>query len=108
MMRRKWMYGLIGKMNAQPGRRDDVLEILLGTLAPMPGCTSYVVALDPEDTDGIWITEVWDSRDSHQASLQLPSVREAIARARPLIAGFSHHVETTPVDGLGLQRSSVG
>ena len=68
----------------------------------MPGCLSYVVARDPADADAIWITEVWDSRDSHRASLQLPQVRAAIARARPLIAGFESGVETVPVGGVGI------
>lgn len=98
------MYGLIGKMNAQPGKRDALLSILLDGIAAMPGCLSYVVALDPDDPDGIWITEVWESRDSHQASLALPAVKDAIAQARPLIAGFSSHVETTPVGGIGFER----
>ena len=41
-----------------------------------------------EDEDALWITEVWDSETSHQASLSLPSVQEAIRQGRPLIAGF--------------------
>jgi quinol monooxygenase YgiN len=68
----------------------------------MPGCLSYVVAKDPADADAIWITEVWNDRDSHRASLQLPQVQGAIARARPLIAGFDSSVETEPVGGVGI------
>ncbi len=49
--------------------------------AAMPGCLSYVVARDPKDPDAIWITEVWDSKESHAASLQLPAVREATSSA---------------------------
>ena len=96
------MYGLIGKMTTVDGKRDAFLEILLQGVNDMPGCLSYVVALDPGDPNGIWITEVWDSEASHQASLALPSVKEAIAKGRPLIAGFSNHVVTTPVGGQGL------
>ncbi|QDH71811.1 antibiotic biosynthesis monooxygenase [Lysobacter alkalisoli] len=96
------MYGLIGKVRAMPGQRDALVEILLEGTAGMPGCQSYVIAKDPTDTDGIWITEVWDSADSHKASLSLPAVQEAIARARPLIAGFDQRIETEPVGGHGL------
>jgi quinol monooxygenase YgiN len=96
------MYGLIGKMTAAAGRRDDLIAILLASTAGMPGCLSYVVARDSTDPDGIWISEVWDSKASHDASLALPAVREAIAKGRPLIAGFSDHVETIPVGGVGL------
>lgn len=96
------MYGLIGKMTAAPGRRDALAAILLGGLDAMPGCLSYVVAEDPEDADALWITEVWDSPDSHRASLDLPQVQAAIARARPIIAGFSDRHETHPIGGIGL------
>ena len=68
----------------------------------MPGCLSYVVALDPTDADAIWITEVWDSEESHRASLSLPAVQQAIAAARPLIADFGDSVATIPVGGQGL------
>ena len=56
------MYGLIGRMLAVPGRRDELLGLLLEGNAAMPGCRSYVIARDPGSDDGIWITEVWDSR----------------------------------------------
>ena len=74
------MYGLIGKMRAQAGKRDELLDILLGSTGAMAGCLSYVIARDPADADAIWITEVWDNRASHKASLQLPEVQAAIPR----------------------------
>lgn len=98
------MYGLIGKMSAAPGRRDELAAILLEGTGNMPGCLSYIVATDPADPDALWITEVWDGQASHQASLQLPAVQAAIARGRPLIAGFSNRVETAPLGGFGLRR----
>ncbi len=96
------MYGLIGKMTATPGARDALVAILLEGTQAMPGCLSYVVARDPANAEAIWITEVWDDEASHKASLQLPAVQAAIAKARPLIAGFSDRVETAPVGGVGL------
>ncbi|MGD9906237.1 MAG: putative quinol monooxygenase [Vicinamibacterales bacterium] len=96
------MYGLIGKMTAVAGRRDELVAILLDGVSGMPGCLSYVVAVDPADAEVIWITEVWDSQASHAASLGLPSVKAAIARGRPLIAAFAPGTVTTPVGGHGL------
>ena len=96
------MYGLIGKITATPGQRDALIDILLGGTQAMPGCLSYVVARDPAHADALWVTEVWTDQASHAASLSLPGVREAIARGRPLIAGFSDRVETSPVGGHGL------
>ena len=98
------MYGLIGKMTATSGQRDALAAILLEGTSAMPGCISYVVATDPADADALWITEVWDSAESHRASLALPEVQAAIAKGRPLIAGFSNRTETIPVGGFGLSR----
>lgn len=99
------MYGLIGKMKAAPGQRDALIAILLDGIGGMPGCLSYVVAQDPADADAIWITEVWTDAASHKASLALPAVQQAIAKARPLIAGFDSHHETVPVGGHGLPQA---
>jgi quinol monooxygenase YgiN len=96
------MYGMIGKMTAATGKRAEVISLLLPAVAAMPGCLSYVVAQDPADENGIWITEVWDSKDSHDASLSLPEVKKSIAAARPMIAGFSNQVITTPIGGYGV------
>lgn len=96
------MYGLIGKMITAPGQRDAVLAILMESTRAMPGCRSYIIATDPVDANAIWITEVWDDEASHKASLSLPAVKDAIARARPLIAGFGERFVTTPVGGHGL------
>ena len=96
------MFGLIGKMRAAPGKRDDLIAILLESTGAMPGCLSYIVASDPMDADGIWITEVWTDEASHKASLSLAEVQAAIAKARPIIAGFDSQTRTTPVGGVGL------
>ena len=96
------MYGLIGKMTAAPGKRDELIDILVAGTGTMPGCLSYVIAKDATNPDGIWITEVWDSPSSHKASLSLPAVQDAIARGKPLIAGFGERFETEPVGGHGL------
>lgn len=98
---KKPFYGLIGQMLAAPGKRDELLAILSESTDGMPGCLSYIVAKDAANPDALWITEVWDSPESHKASLQLPQVRAAIAKARPIIAGFPQHFETEPVAGVG-------
>ncbi|HMJ12455.1 MAG TPA: putative quinol monooxygenase [Polyangiaceae bacterium] len=101
------MYGLIGKMLVVSGQRDALLEILLEGIADMPGCLSYVIAKDPADPDAIWITEVWDSAQSHRASLALATVRAAIARAKPLISNFESSVVTEPIGGHGSMLPSA-
>lgn len=96
------MYGLMGKMLAADGRRDELIDTMLEGMVSMPGCLSYVVARDPSDANALWVTEVWESQEAHRASLELEAVRDTIARARPLIAGFGERYETEPVGGIGL------
>ena len=96
------MYGLIGKLIAAPGKRDELIPILLEGTTDMPGCLSYVVSQDSTDKNALWITEVWESQASHEASLSLPGVQRAIAKGKPMITGFGERFETTPVGGHGL------
>lgn len=98
------MYGLIGKINAVQGQRDELISILLEGMQDLPGCLSYIIAQDPSDLNGIWITEVWQDQASHRASLTLPAVQQAIERGRPLIAGFGERYETIPLGGIGFVR----
>lgn len=96
------MYGLIGKMTVQPGHRDELVRILIDGVSGLPGCLSYIVAVDPLEPETIWITEAWQSKEAHGASLMLPSVRDAISKGRPMIAGMSRVAETVPAGGHGL------
>jgi quinol monooxygenase YgiN len=89
------MFMLHGRLAAKPGKRDELLAILTADDAvTLPGCRLYVVAVDPDDADGVWATEIWESQDAHDASLKIESVRARIALAMPLI----------DVDGIRQQR----
>lgn len=94
------MYGLISRMRARDGTREELASIM-ASIGDMPGCLSYVVALEKSDEQGIWVTEVWETAAAHAASLTLPTVQQAVERGRPLIAGFDQRIETTVVGGIG-------
>ncbi|MBW7947669.1 MAG: antibiotic biosynthesis monooxygenase [Sphingomonadaceae bacterium] len=99
------MFGMFGKLKAQPGQRDALIEYLLqasNAETEMAGCQLYVISKAVDDPDTIWIAEVWDSREAHQASLQNEAVRAIIAAARPLIAEAGGGFEVIPVGGKGL------
>lgn len=96
------MYGLIGKITAKAGKREELIEILLEGTTEMPGCLSYIISKDLADENTIWVTEVWDEKESHKSSLLLPSVQEAVTKGRPLIAEFGEQIETQPAGGQGL------
>lgn len=96
-------YAYTGTMRAQPGRRDDVIKLLLRDQDPLAeiGCRSYLVGTNDEHPDLIYVSEVWDSKQAHDDSLQLPSVKAAIAEAMPMLTGeFAGH-EFTVAGGLG-------
>ena len=91
------MYGLIGQMKVAPDKREDIIALLAGATRDMAGNIAYLIAEDLEDDSSIWITEVWQTKTDHANSLKLPSVQDAIAKARPHITGFGTRVETKPI-----------
>ena len=96
------MWGMIAKITLLPGRRDEMIEILKESAATMPGCPSYVVAKDAADENTVWVTEVWDSMASHDASLSLPAVKNAIPRSKAIVSNFERIAVTNPVWRAGL------
>lgn len=93
-------FGMVGRIRAKPGQRSALAELMTAGTAGMPGCLSYVVAADRGDSDMLWVFETWASKADHAASLKLPRVREVIAKARPLIAGFEAGAELDILSGL--------
>lgn len=93
------LFGLIGQMKAQPGKRAELLAILKEGIGQMPGNLAYMLNEDRDDPDAVWIVEIWKDEASHKASLSLPGVKAAIAKGRPLIAGFGTSVRVRPVAG---------
>jgi quinol monooxygenase YgiN len=97
------LYGLIAKLASVPGKREELMNILIAGTREMPGCFSYVVAKDAADENAVWVTEIWDSVASHDAAFSLPAVKDCIAQSKPLIAGFERVATTNPVGGVGLR-----
>jgi quinol monooxygenase YgiN len=101
------LFGLIGKLKTHPGQREALLELLLNSVEgmdEMEGCYLYVITKAVDDPDTIWISEVWRSKDDHQASLENEQVRATIAIARPLIAEPPEGFEVIPVGGKGVPK----
>ena len=101
------MWGMIAKIRLLPGKRDVMIEILEESAADMPGCFSYVVAKDVTDENTIWVTEVWDSMASHDASLSLPAVKNAIPRSKAIVSNFEKIAVTRPAWGVGLPAANA-
>jgi quinol monooxygenase YgiN len=82
-----------------PGRREEMIGILKESASNMAGCLSYLVAKDSTDENVLWVTEVWDSIESHDASLSLPLVKCAILRAKMIVGRVEKIAVTAPVWG---------
>lgn len=101
------MWGMIAKVTTVAGKRDEMIGVLKESAAEMPGCLIYVVAKDSADENVLWVTEVWDSKESHDASLALPAVQNAMSRGKALIANFERIAVTAPVWGVGLPAAAA-
>ena len=80
-------YGLHGKLQAANGKGRELAQILLeaADIVLNGKCQLYLVSLDESTPDAVWITEVWESKEDHDESLQAPEVRAVIGKAMPLI-----------------------
>lgn len=92
------MYGMCGKLIAQPGQRDQLAGILARAarvVGGLPGCRLYLVCEDLGDENAVWVFESWEDKASHDASLQDEQVR-------PLMGGPPEGSELRVVGGYGL------
>lgn len=79
----------VGTLGVKPGTRDQVVAILTRTNSELAdaGCLLYEVGVNDDTPDTVFVAELWESAEAHRASLQLESVRAAIAEAMPLLSG---------------------
>ena len=99
------MYAMTGKLQAQPGKRAVLVDILLNAaqlVSTMRGCRSYIVLEDVQDESAVWVFEMWDDKESHDASLRDEKVRGLITEAMPILAGAPSGSELRMVGGHGL------
>ena len=97
-------YGYLGSMKTRPGHRDDVVKILLSGADGLrsAGCQLYVVGVAETDDVTIWVSEVWSTKEHHDASLRLPETRAAIGSAMPMLTGEFTRQEYEVRGGLGV------
>jgi quinol monooxygenase YgiN len=83
-------YGLHGKLKSIAGSSEKLTRILLEAsklVSTAKGCRLYIVSKDKMDNDSIWVTEVWDTKEDHDNSLNAEGVKALISQAMPLIDG---------------------
>lgn len=79
----------VGTLGVHPGKREELVAILTRSNPEMKGagCLAYEVGFSEEAPETVFVSELWESADAHQASLELPGVRAAIVEAMPLLTG---------------------
>ena len=80
-------YAYQGTLGTKPGKRDEIVALLTRRSTDLAGCLLYEVGVNDDEPDSVFVSELWESAEAHQASLQLESVRATIAEAMPLLSG---------------------
>ncbi|MGM8363806.1 putative quinol monooxygenase [Flavobacterium sp. ARAG 55.4] len=84
------MYLLHGKLTAKSGHQEEVTTILLEAsklVSTSKGCKVYVIGKDENDQNSVYVTEIWDSKDDHDNSLNVEGVKELIMKVMPKLDG---------------------
>lgn len=87
-------FGMHAVLTAAEGKGDELANTMLQAsrvVSSIDGCLLYIVQQSLTDTTKILITEVWENKEAHQASLTDERVRALITKAKPIIAGMEHH-----------------
>jgi quinol monooxygenase YgiN len=95
------MYAYIGKFTATPGNQQALADRLLIAAERMkeaPGCLQYFIYTG--DNESVWVSEIWRTKKDHDASLEIPGVREFIRETMPLIAAMDSN-QLTALGGHG-------
>lgn len=99
------MYAMTGKLQAQSGRRTDLVAILkqaADLVSEIPQCHLYLVNEDLSNESHVWVYELWEDRESHDGSLTDERIRTLISNAKPLLACAPDGVELRMVYGHGV------
>ena len=92
----KW--GLLGRMRAHPGKRDELIAALQESSRDVPGKLLYLIQLEIDDPDAFWINEIWETKAAYDACLAMPQTGDWGAKLAPFLAGIEHRTETVPLD----------
>ncbi len=100
------------KMTARAGQGTALAELMLAVaegLRCTPGCELYVINRAPHDV--VWVTELWLSQETLDASLERLSSdagKAQLAEVTALLEGPPERIELEPLGGVGLQSGGTG
>jgi quinol monooxygenase YgiN len=98
-------YALLNRLTAKPGHRQQVVGILIEAgraFDDNSDCLLSLVSESADDPNVIWVTDLWTTREAHEAALQAPELRPFVEKSLPLLDGRPEQIEIRPVGGKGL------
>jgi quinol monooxygenase YgiN/mannose-6-phosphate isomerase-like protein (cupin superfamily) len=102
------------KFTAQPNRGDELAALLLraaDSLRDAPGCELYVINRSATNPDEIWVTELWLSQETLDASVEelgTEAGRARVAEVMALLAGPPERIDVEPIGGVGYLAGGSG
>lgn len=100
------MYLLQGKLTAQTSQAEELADILSDAAQLMKtaeGCKLYILGKDDNDPNAVYVTEIWESKEHHDQSLNVEGVRELTSKAMPLLDGLpKKEQELQIIGGIGI------
>ena len=83
-------YLLQGKLTAKEGEGEKLTGIMKRAATLMlekaNGCELYALGHSEGDENTVYITEIWATKEDHEAPLAVEGVRELIGEAMPILA----------------------
>jgi quinol monooxygenase YgiN len=98
-------YALLNKLTAKPGKRGQVIDILIESgelFDDNPACVLYLVSESADDPNLVWVVDLWTSQEAHAEALKAPELRPYVEKALPLLEGMPEQIEVRPVGGRGV------
>ena len=102
-------FGLFGKFTVKDGERDTLVDILLEAAESMKNldeCEIYLVNVSEDESNSVYVYEVWRNENAHQASLSLEATQTLIKRAKPIITGMERISTLKTMGGKGISLNS--
>lgn len=81
------MYGTVAKMEVLPGKREELKALIDSQMAATP-VAGYIKSygLMENDTDTLWVTVLFEDKDSYMANADDPAQNERYMAMRALLA----------------------
>ncbi|MFF4182405.1 putative quinol monooxygenase [Streptomyces sp. NPDC001691] len=83
------MFSVYGRMTALPGRRDDLIALLLDgfrAAGENGGLLAYTVNAALDDPDTVWLTQLWADKEAHDTTTRSEAVVGVTRQVPPLLA----------------------